>query len=113
MKRKPLTLAALTLIAGTAAFAQSVGESEPSLNEDAYSIGMSTLTGDGYEVDLVEQNRSGGLTFTASDDTGGRILVLAKDGTIVSDRKTPVKQGTDKVASAEIFPIADVEEVKE
>lgn len=86
------TMTAIALVAGTTAFAQDSASAE--LNQEVYAMGMTELKDDGYNVTTVRQDASGNLTFMASNDTNGRILVMDDDGSILSDSMTQVNAGT-------------------
>ncbi|EAQ14575.1 MULTISPECIES: hypothetical protein [Maritimibacter] len=107
MKRKLMTLSTVALIAGTAAFAQNV---ESGLNQEVYAKGMADLTAEGYDVNTVRQGRDGNLTFMASSDAGGRILILDADGMVVSDTMTQMEMGVDQYAATTIFTDEEIED---
>ena len=84
------TMTAVALLAGTAAIADTTAAQ---LNQDVYAMGMATLQEDGYDVNQVRQDQSGSLTFTASNETNGRILIMGDDGDVMSDTMVDLQGG--------------------
>ncbi|MEC7764544.1 MAG: hypothetical protein VX874_21755 [Pseudomonadota bacterium] len=83
------TMTAIALLAATpAATALAQDSAQAELNQDVYAMGMAELQGDGYDVNQVRQDNSGSLTFMATNETNGRILIMDEDGDIMSDTMT-------------------------
>ncbi|MBV7408652.1 hypothetical protein [Maritimibacter sp. DP1N21-5] len=90
MKRTMITLSVAAMLTGGAAFAQQAN----TLNESIYAQGMGMLQSEGYNVSLVRQDNIGNLTFMASSDAGGRVLVIDGEGAVVSDTMTTQSAGS-------------------